>query len=176
MPESQQPQDGIKLVLQEILTNPDASVLDVGAGEGKWGKLLKGKVNQIDGVEVWTPYIEKYNLASLYDNLHNINMLDINYDVKYDIMILGDVLEHLKFEDAIKFIEEAKKHITKIYLIIPISLCVQDGSYFGNPFETHLYQWKDEELTTLFDFKLIHEGYNPNGLVKIGTYIWNKNK
>jgi predicted TPR repeat methyltransferase len=175
MPESQQPQDGINLVLQEILKTPDMNVLDVGAGEGKWGRLLKGKVKLIDGIEVWAPYIKKYNLIPQYDHLFNINMIDFNYEsAEYDIMILGDVLEHLKYDDAVNFINKSKNYIKTIYLIIPISICHQDGGYFGNPFESHLYQWKDDELKKLFDFKLIHEGYNPNGLVKIGTYCWKK--
>ena len=173
MPESQQPSDGINHVHQEILKTPKVNVIDVGAGEGKWGKLLKGKVDLVNGIEVWEPYIKKYNLLSLYDTLHNVNMMEFKYDdADYDVMILGDVLEHLKYEDAITFINEAKKHVATIYLIIPISLCVQDGSYYGNPFESHLYQWKDEELKELFGFKSIHVGFNPNGLVKIGTYKW----
>jgi len=175
MPKSQQPEDGISIILEEILKMPDANVIDVGAGEGKWGKLLKGKVKQIDGVEVWEPYIKKYGLIQYYDNLFNINMMDIDYDkMKYEIMILGDVLEHLKYNDAITFMTTAQKYIDNIFLIIPISLCVQNGSYYGNPYESHLYQWKDEELTSLFGFKLLHTGFNPNGLVKIGTYIWKK--
>ena len=89
-------------------------------------------------------------------------------------MILGDVLEHLVYDEAVAFINEAQKHLKEIYLIIPISLCIQDGNYWGNPFESHLYQWTDQELTSLFNFELIHTGYNPNGLVKIGTYKWNK--
>ncbi len=93
MPKSQQPEDGISIILEEILKMPDANVIDVGAGEGKWGKLLKGKVKQIDGVEVWEPYIKKYDLNQYYDELLNINMMNIDYNkTKYEIMILGDVL------------------------------------------------------------------------------------
>lgn len=175
MPESQQPTDGINIIHQEILNKPDVNVIDVGAGEGKWGKLLKGKVKTVHGIEVWDPYITKYNLIPQYDKLYNVNMMDFKYeDLEYDVMILGDVLEHLEYEDAITFINKAKTHVKFIYLIIPISLCVQDGGFYGNPFESHLYQWTDEELKELFEFEQIHEGFNPNGLVKIGTYVWKK--
>jgi len=175
MPESQQPDGGIELIFQEILKTSDTNVLDIGAGEGKWGKKLKGKVKSIDGVEIWKPNIVKFKLDEHYDNLFNVNMLNFDYTKKkYDIMILGDVLEHLTYDNAIIFMKEAIKHIKKIYLSIPISLCKQDGNKIGNPYESHLYQWKDEELTSLFNYKSIHVGFNPNGLVKIGTYIWEK--
>ena len=175
MPESQQPEEGIEIILQNILKSPGANVLDIGAGEGKWGKSLRGKVNLIDGVEIWMPYIIKFRLDDYYDNLFNVDMLKIDYSQKkYDIMILGDVLEHLTYENAILFMEEAQKHIDTIYLSIPISLCVQNGTSTGNPYEEHLYQWEDEQLQKLFGFELIHTGFNPNGLVKIGTYVWKK--
>ena len=175
MPESQQPEDGIQLILDKILENPDVDVLDIGAGEGKWGKFLRGKVKSIDGAEIWKPYIDKFKLVEYYDNIINVNMMDFDYSKKkYDVMILGDVLEHLLYDDAVKFMAEAQKHIDTIYLSIPISLCIQSGSSTGNPYERHLYQWKDEQLQSLFDYELIHEGFNPNGLVKIGTYVWKK--
>ena len=175
MPESQQPEEGIGIILQNILNNPDVNVLDVGAGEGKWGKSLRGKVNLIDGVEIWMPYITKFHLDNHYDNLYNVDMLQIDYTKKeYDVMILGDVLEHLTYENATLFMEEAQKHIKTIYLSIPISLCIQNGISSGNPYEEHLYQWEDEQLQKLFGFELIHVGFNPNGLVKIGTYVWKK--
>lgn len=173
MPQSQQPEGGINIVLELILKNPEATVIDVGAGEGKWGKLLKGKVKRVDGIEVWSPYITKYNLTPKYDNLYNIDMVNFNYDsAAYDIMILGDVLEHLIYTQAIDFINKSKQHVKTIYLIIPISTCIQDGAFYGNPYETHRYQWTHDELVKLFGFEIIHTGYNPNGLVKIGTYKW----
>lgn len=175
MPESQQPMEGVKIVYDKIMEDININVLDIGAGEGKWGKFLKGKVNLIHGVEVWSPYIYKYGLRNLYDKLFNMNMKDFPFGKqKYDVMILGDVLEHLEFNEAVKFINDAKQFIDRIYLIIPTSLCVQDGAYWGNPYESHLYQWTDQELKDLFQFELLHEGYNPNGLVKIGTYVWKK--
>lgn len=175
MPESQQPEGGIQLILDTILETPDIDVLDIGAGEGKWGKSLKNKVKSIDGVEVWKPYIDKFKLVNYYDNLINVDMLKFDYTLKkHDVMILGDVLEHLTYDNALLFMKESQKYIDTIYLSIPISLCIQNGISSGNPYEEHLYQWKDDELQKLFGFELIHEGFNPNGLVKIGTYVWNK--
>jgi len=171
MPQSQQPKEGEQIILDEIRATPEVAVLDVGAGEGKWGDALFDDVDVIDGVEAWEPYVDKYLLKAKYDNLYVADIKDFKDIGHYDVMILGDVFEHLEYDDAIKFIEYIKeKKIPRIYLTLPISLCVQDGMCYGNPYETHRYQWKHEELVEL-GFKQLHEGFNDNGLVKIGTYI-----
>lgn len=173
MPESQQPEKGIQIVLEDILKNPNNRILDVGAGTGKWGKLLYGKVSLINAVEVWEPNIYQYLLKDYYDNVYCANI--IGFDIQngtYDSVILGDVLEHLPYEDAINLIKYLKKVVKKIYLVIPINVCIQDGNRLGNPYETHLYHWSDKEIRALFGMTLLNIGVNDNGLVAIGTYIW----
>ena len=50
-------------VIYHILSNikPDYKVLDVGAGAGRYGIALQDYV-YIDAVEIYEPYIEKFNL------------------------------------------------------------------------------------------------------------------
>lgn len=180
MPTSQQPEDGILIIEKLILENPKQNIIDFGAGEGKWGRRLCQKVQRIDGVEIWGPNIEKCCLKVHYNSIFECDMRVFFksrfYCKKYDTAILGDVLEHLHYKDALKFIEDLKKEINTIFLIIPITLCIQDGWAIGNPYETHLYQWTDSEVQQKLGFKLLHMGSNPNGLVQIGTYIWQKPK
>ena len=170
MPRSQQPQEGEKIIVDKILGNPkNRWILDVGCGDGKWSEYLKGKVNHIHGIEICKKYIDKYDLKHKYTLLYNVDASNFDsYDI-YNVIILGDVLEHLEHDKAIELINELKKNNLIIYLTIPISKCIQDGKVYGNPYETHRYQWTHEELVEL-GFKQLHEGFNPNGLVKIGTY------
>jgi predicted TPR repeat methyltransferase len=174
MPRSQQPEEGEKIVLDKILANPDSTVLDVGCGDGKWS-WLTGKVKTVHGIEAWQNYVIKYDLESKYDKLFVEDVKDFEDFEDYDVVIFGDVLEHLEYEDALVVIDRLKASSVVAYLIIPISLCVQDGAFYGNPYETHRYQWKDEELTAL-GWVQLHEGTNPNGLVKIGTYVLDTTK
>ena len=178
MPDSQQPQQGIDLIVEFFNRNShkDLRVLDVGAGMGKWSKLLKNKTFLMDAVEAHAPYIERFGLKALYSNVHNYDIRNFEYEKgTYDIVILGDVLEHLEFDDAIKLIEDMKQKVSIIFLTIPITICVQDGSVYGNEFETHRYQWSDKEIQQILGFKLLNVGGNDNGLVGIGTYIWGRN-
>lgn len=169
MPPSQQPMEGEKIVLDRILYDPQLRVLDVGCGEGKWS-VLTGKVALCHGIEAWMDYAIKYKLKELYDKLFVMDVKDFENFSDYDVVIFGDVLEHLKYDDAVDVIGKIKDSKVTAYLIIPISLCEQDGMFYGNPYETHRYQWTHEELVS-FGWKQLHEGHNPNGLVKIGTYV-----
>jgi len=174
MPESQQSKIGTNIIISRILSDTNRIVLDVGAGEGKWGKLLKGKVDRIDGIEVWEKYITKFNLHSFYDNLFKVNMKDFSFPTKYNIAILGDVLEHLPKEEAEQFLTVLKSNVEVIYLTIPITVCIQDGNLIGNPFETHHYQWSDKEVRYELGFELLNVSVNDNGLVAVGCYEWRK--
>jgi predicted TPR repeat methyltransferase len=174
MPDSQQPQLGIDKMISFFSQRPgELNVLDIGAGMGKWSKLLRQYCKSIEGVEVHKPYIDKFNLESLYDKLHNENI--VTFELKnYDVAILGDVLEHIEYDQAIQLIENLKKNVKFIFLTIPITVCIQEGSVYGNSYETHVYQWSDKEVQEVLDLQLINVGANDNGLVAIGTYIWPK--
>jgi len=175
MPDSQQPQIGINKMLSFFKsTAGKLNVLDIGAGMGKWSKLLRQYCKSIEGVEVHKPYIEKYNLESLYDELYNADITKVIDFKQYDVAILGDVLEHIEYNKAIELIKKLKKRVKVIFLTIPITICIQDGAVYGNSYETHVYQWSDKEIQDVLDFQLINVGANDNGLVGIGTYIWPK--
>ena len=173
MPKSEQPIKGEEIVIKQILSNPERMILDVGSGSGKWSKELFKKVKRIDGIEAWKPNIDQFNLKNKYDHIYNQDITKFKYLHKYDVIIFGDVFEHIKYEDAIKLLKQININQV-IYLILPISLCPQDGHSLDNPYETHQYQWTDKELKRL-GFKLLHKGTNKNGLVVIGTYEKTKN-
>ena len=184
MPQSQQSELGTNIIVNKITSNPGSFVIDFGAGEGKWGKLLKTKVAHISGVEVWAAYISKYNLRRHYDEIYNVDLRSIDFsnehglilENKYDTAILGDVLEHMSKDDATKFLNDLKSKVSTIYLTIPITICIQDGNVLGNPFETHCYQWSDKEIRYELGFNLLNVSVNDNGLVAVGCYEWMKNK
>ena len=176
MPESQQPIKGRDMIVERIAKTPWCSVLDIGAGDGKWGKLLAEHVYKITGLEVWQDSIVNNKLNSIYDGMIQMDAREFEGWDGFDVVILGDVLEHLPYDDAVAFVERLKAKALDVYLTIPISECIQDGTVYGNPFETHLYQWTDKELVAL-GFKQLHAGPNPNGKVMIGTYLikgWNE--
>lgn len=116
------------------------SILDIGAGCGTYGTLLKGFFEYIDGVEVYEPYIKEFELDKIYNNIFCRDALDVNVHA-YDYIIMGDVIEHMTFF-------EAKKLTTSIHaldkkMMVAIPYMMPQGAVGGNDYEIH----KQDDLT-----------------------------
>lgn len=98
--------------------NRDARILDVGAGCGTYYNYLGDYFTDMDAVEVFKPNIEMYDLESKYKNVYNVDIKDFEYD-KYDIIIFGDVLEHLTVEEAQKVLQYALDRCEEVVVAVP---------------------------------------------------------
>ena len=109
----------------------DATILDVGACDAKWRNALPEYPN-MDAVEVY--YENYYRIKDKYRNTYYKNICDFYYD-HYDLIILGDVIEHLLVAKAQEVIEYAKRHADKIIVSVPF--LYEQGMRYGNPYEIH---------------------------------------
>jgi SAM-dependent methyltransferase len=132
----------------------EIKILDIGAGAGTYSNLLKplGYKN-LDCVEVFEEYVDKFSLRQKYDKvlIGDITKLKIDFK-KYDLIILGDVLEHIDKLSAIKLINRIKGVPT----IIGVPFESEQGESFGNIHETHL-----QPDLTLENFVERFEGFHP---------------
>ena len=131
-----------------------AKILDIGAGAGAYYDMLSAEgYYNLDCVEAFENYIVDYGLRGKYKNvtLGDVTKLDIDFD-KYDLIILGDVLEHIQVEDA-KFLLSKMKRSN---VIIGVPFESPQGVHFDNTFEIHL----QEDLTFINFFERF-EGYKP---------------
>lgn len=117
-----------------------STILDVGAGCGTYGILLRDYFNEIDAVEVFKPNIERYELWNIYRSVFNEDIRDFKYGW-YDIIIFGDVLEHLSVEEAREVLRYASQHSKVIIVAVPY--CYKQGIEEGNEYEIH----KQDDLT-----------------------------
>jgi len=123
-------------VLQNIPL--DAKILDIGAGCGTYSDLLRGYGYKMDAIEIWQPYIEKYNLENKYDKVYNWNVVNMPasaYDY-YDFFIMGDILEHLSIDEGQCLLSYLRLKGKKFLIAVPYSM-FQD-EYEGNKYEIHL--------------------------------------
>ena len=129
--------------VKEYLINKYSSkcrVLDVGAGCGTYYDLLGDYFENIDGVEVFKPNIERYRLKSKYREVFNEDIRNFRYEF-YDIIIFGDVLEHLEVEEAKRVLKYAFKRSREVVVAVPYMY--EQGEVEGNIYEIH----KQDDLT-----------------------------
>lgn len=152
------------LIKNWILENVslDAKILDVGAGCGTYSDLLRGYGYKMDAIEIWEPYIKKYNLKDKYDVVMEMDVLDVYAPTlqNYDMCILGDILEHLNIEDGQRLIKDISKHCK--YFIVAIPYQMEQGEHEGNIHETHL----QPDLTP----KIMEDRYPELGLLYGSEY------
>jgi len=111
---------------------PLSPILDVGAGAGKYGKLLRATHTRIDALEIYEPNIKQFRLGTIY---RRVVQGDIrSYDATgYALVIMGDVLEHLSATDGAAV-------LTRIAcpVIVQVPFRYSQGAEGGNSFEAHL--------------------------------------
>ena len=111
-----------------------ATALDVGPCDGKWSNLLEGYLT-IDAVEIYSPNIIRHRLAEKYRHVFNADVRGFQFE-HYDLIIFGDVLEHMSVEDAQKVLAYAWDRCTDLIVAVPFQWV--NRSHYGNPYEVHI--------------------------------------
>jgi 2-polyprenyl-3-methyl-5-hydroxy-6-metoxy-1,4-benzoquinol methylase len=96
-----------KFLLNFVPNGPNV-VMDLGCGAGRFGRglLESNKAAEVVGVEVFEP--AAMEARKYYRTVHvgDIELLELPYRKEFDVVICGDVLEHLK--EPSKVIEQAR--------------------------------------------------------------------
>jgi len=111
-----------------------ATILDVGACDGKWRGLLPEFPN-MDAVEAFGKNAADLMYRQIYRSVFQADIRDFQYEW-YDIIIFGDVLEHLTVAQAQRVLAYASPRCKDLIIAVPY-LFEQDAIY-GNPYEVHL--------------------------------------
>lgn len=132
------------------------TVLDVGVGVGTYrdycwrDSLLRDSIWW--GVEAWEPYIEEFKLRKKYHHLINddARFLDWTKLPTFDLVLFGDVLEHMSKTSAQSLVNAALENSRYVIISIPI-MHLPQGAIYGNPFEIHVKDdWTHEEVLESF--------------------------
>lgn len=111
-----------------------STCLDVGACDGKYFDLL-GDYLKMDGVEIFQPNIDNHRLREKYNKVFCCDIADFIYDY-YDLIIFGDVIEHMKVEKAQKVLRYAYPRCKDMIIAVP--WLYTQGEIYGNPYEKHI--------------------------------------
>jgi hypothetical protein len=147
------------------------TVIDVGPGCGTYWAILnkrygdwlggnaKGWVDytgerpKMTAIEAFYPYVSKYSLKDKYDDVIISDIRYFDWDKApqpCDLIIFGDVLEHLTSLEACLVVSDAKEVAKNIIISLPIVHFPQ-GAIDGNPFEIHKEEdWTHERVLKAF--------------------------
>jgi predicted TPR repeat methyltransferase len=124
------------------------TILDIGPGLGTYYNLLSSlKQFNWSAVEAWEPYIIQFDLSRKYNTVYNQDIRKFDWDNKfYDLIIAGDILEHMTKEEAITVVDHCLNNGKTLIISIPIRHMEQDDLN-GNPFEVHVKpDWTHQEV------------------------------
>lgn len=122
-----------------VVAHQIRTILDVGCGQGTYADLLPD-VSAMDGFEVWHPYIKRFDLDSKYRDVYAIDVRkEPQLAHTYDLVIFGDVLEHMTREEAISVWKWASGFCKWGLISIPI-IHYPQGAEEGNPYEEHIQE------------------------------------
>ena len=145
--------------LREEVPHPKR-ILDVGVGFGKLGFLVRDYFEAKDqlrltknewriklvGIEIYRKYISTLQ-RYLYDEILIGDVFDTLPTLgKFDVALLGDIIEHFEKEDGHRLLAELFKHTKNILVSTPYGYKAQ-GRIDGNINEAHKSGW------TMKDFK-----------------------
>lgn len=125
------------------------TILDVGAGAGKNGKLIRNFYKgTLDAIEPYRDSIQEYSLGKIYNNIYQLGLkdyLDHYSHNRYDLIIFGDILEHLYKSQVIDYLDYLVYRTKWIIIIWPTNL-VQDDT-LGSIYEIHRSNFNLKDLS-----------------------------
>lgn len=170
-------QSQISTIIHLAMKLQPKTVLDVGKGFGKYGFLLHEyiginphkRINPsmkmkeqssviIDAVDA-DPDLMLPHLDQLYDHVYMQDIhQNMNFQRRYDLVLMVDVIEHLKKEEAITFLKKCLAEGSALIVATPVDFFEQD--LYESEYEHHVSHWKLGDFQKLgqVDMQIIDGG------------------
>src|SRR6266496_6371173 len=140
------------------------SILDIGVGFGKWGHLFREYTDiqeaeneprryqrrnwrvRIDGIEGHRAYLTPMH-RYLYNKIHigDARAL-IKRLFRYDLIFLGDIIEHLDKSDGLQLLRDCFGKAAKAVVVSTPKFETDQPALCGNELERHRSLWRAEDF------------------------------
>ncbi len=139
------------------------SILDVGVGFGKYGVIFREYVDvwhaenasetkrdgwrlRLEGIEIFKDYLSPLH-DYIYDQIHIGDAESVIDGLgQYDVIFMGDVLEHFPKEAGQRIIRKLYEHANKCVLLTYPRDAESRDAILGNPAEAHLSTWSERDF------------------------------
>ncbi len=140
------------------------SILDVGVGFGKWGHLFREYTDiveaerdparykrenwqvKIDGIEGHAAYLTEMH-RYLYHQIHIGNACEIIKALPpYDLIFVGDMIEHLEKDAGTQFLRDAYEICAKAVIVSTPRYETAQSDLCGNELERHRSLWSARDF------------------------------
>ena len=142
--------------LRQITIASPKIFVDVGAGDGFYGKLIKYYDVSIQSyaVEKTEKYIEMFKLHDIYDIVYMDDIKNLINTLKGDLIIFGDVLEHLEKEQSNYVLNKSIENFKYIIVNSPVG------------FQAHLH----ENINEIHRCGLCEDDFKYYNVIEYNTY------
>ena len=150
-----------------LLEHRPKTIIDIGAGAMMYGNLIRETIDaHVTAIEVWQPYIDFYP----YDRVYNAVVQEdarLHNDYKADLVIAGDVLEHMAENEMKNLVDKILSQAKWLILSVPV-IHYPQGHIEDNPYEEHV----QEDLNHDELVRILGEPFQHKDFVQTGTYIY----
>jgi hypothetical protein len=148
----------LTIALAHVERLQPTSVLDVGAGFGKWGFLIREQLDFLPG---------RYEKSEWHTRIHGVDafpasspLIDWVYDEftigdvlmlsdealgRYDLVVVGDVIEHLE-RSAGEALIERLRNLNGCIIVNTPRFFFEQEPLLGNEYEIHRSHWRPEDF------------------------------
>jgi trans-aconitate methyltransferase len=147
-------------------------VLDVGVGDAIWGEIVRRLFPDciLYGVEIFSDYIKDRH-HRIYDHIFIEDIRDFEF-VEGDMIIFGDVLEHMKKEEALEVVRRAMEKFKFAIINSPLGFLAQNPVH-GNEHERHICGLKPEDFC---EYIILQEHINRREIAPLFNILITKMK
>lgn len=130
-----------KTILPLITVNEKSRVLDLGCGDGRWGKILIPKCKEYVGIDISQEFIGKAqqeNRGNSQVRFYCFPVQEYLSNDKYDLILLIGLITYMNDEDIIKMANNCRKMLANGGKLVLRSIPIEDVGikrkvYFRKP-------------------------------------------